>query len=106
MDLRPAASNLGLELDEFMEIVKLFVDTAAEDIEKLQVACKNQDAEQVKRVAHALKGSSGNLGFMEFSEIARKAEQSAHGSAFQPVAAAIPELQRHLENIRQGLAGE
>jgi len=74
MDFKALGSNLGLDEDEFMELVELFVRTADDDIKKIKTAWEHGDANKVAEAAHSLKGSSGNLGFLNMSEAARDAE--------------------------------
>ena len=77
MDLKALGENLGLELHEFIEIVELFLSTADTDIEKIRRAALGNDTGTAAEAAHSLKGSAGNLGFKEISDIALKAENSA-----------------------------
>jgi histidine phosphotransfer protein HptB len=80
VDFSKLASNLGLDEDEFRELVELFVETSNADINRLENAYHKKDHNEVSEAAHSLKGSSGNLGFMEFSAVAREAERSAAGN--------------------------
>ena len=77
MDLKALGENLGLELHEFVEIVELFLSTADTDIEKIRRSALGNDMGTAAEAAHSLKGSAGNLGFKEISDIALKAENNA-----------------------------
>ncbi len=77
MDLKQMGENLGLEPVEFADIVTLFVTTAESDIEKIRKGVLHKDALSVSEAAHSLKGSSGNLGFLQMSDVALTAEKKA-----------------------------
>ena len=92
MDIKAAAEGLGLDEDEFMEIVELFIDTARSDIDKLQEGFENSDAEKAANAAHSLKGASGTLGFMDISDIAKKAEEDAKNRDLDKLADSVSKL--------------
>ena len=77
MDLSVLGSNLGLEQEEFIELVVLFLATAKNDLHNLNEAYRKKDAEKLTESAHSLKGAAGNLGFKELSKISNIAEQKA-----------------------------
>jgi HPt (histidine-containing phosphotransfer) domain-containing protein len=62
MDLKEFADNLGLEEDEFFQIMELFVETSASDLSKMTAAVDGGDMVRVVEAAHSIKGASGNLG--------------------------------------------
>ncbi|MBW2096438.1 MAG: Hpt domain-containing protein [Deltaproteobacteria bacterium] len=74
MNINELAENLGLEPDEYMEILELLVDSGKADIASLEQAIAANDAEGVVKAAHSLKGASANLGLMDLSETARDIE--------------------------------
>ena len=103
MNFEELGSNLGLEKDEFIELVELFVTTTSEDINKLQVAFENKDDNSAAIVAHSIKGSSGNLGFIELSDIAKKAEELTCNNKLDEAAATIEILKTKLNEISEYL---
>jgi HPt (histidine-containing phosphotransfer) domain-containing protein len=97
MDFESLAADLDLSLDEFIGIVAIFITVAERDIQKMETAYDRDDAGGVASAAHSLKGSSGNLGFRNMSEIARDVE---NGAKKNPAA-----IERGtIRKIRQGLA--
>jgi len=74
MNINELAENLGLEPDEYMEILELLVVSGQADIASLEQAIATDDAEGVVKAAHSLKGASANLGLMDLSETARDIE--------------------------------
>ncbi len=92
MDIKAAAAGLGLDEDEFSEIVELFIDTAKSDIDKLQEGYEKGDAEMAANAAHSLKGASGTLGFMDIADIAKKAEEDANNNDLDKLADSVSQL--------------
>jgi len=77
MNIGELAENLGLEEEEYLELFELFVETSMSDMENLQTAIDEENAEKVAMASHSLKGASGNLGFMELFEVAKKINDEA-----------------------------
>jgi HPt (histidine-containing phosphotransfer) domain-containing protein len=77
MDFKKFAETLGLEEDEFTELAELFLDTCAGDLEKLDAAVTEVNAEEAAKAAHSMKGAAGNLGFVELSDLAKAIEHNA-----------------------------
>ena len=80
------------EPDVLAEILNLFVHEAPKKIQLLQSALDGGDAGQVARVAHSLKGSSGNIGANALNDVCRRIDDLARSgelSAVPPLAAAL-----------------
>ena len=77
MNFQELAENLGLEVDEYRELIELFIDTGAADFQTMQKALAGGNSEQVMRSAHTIKGAAGNLGLMDVSETAKSIEDCA-----------------------------
>ncbi len=92
MDIKAAAAGLGLDEDEFSEIVELFIDTAKSDIDKLKEGFETGDTEMAANAAHSLKGASGTLGFMDISNIAKSAEEDAKNNELDKLADSVSKL--------------
>ncbi len=103
MDFKELGANLGLEEDEFIELVELFASSAADDINRLQTAYENNDAEQAAEAAHSLKGSAGNLGFAEFSEGAKIVEDNSRKNNLDGVDEILVDLKEKLTQITSQL---
>ena len=74
MNINELAGNLGLETDEYMEILELLVDSGKADIASLEQAIAANNAEGVVKAAHSIKGASANMGLMDLSDTAREIE--------------------------------
>jgi HPt (histidine-containing phosphotransfer) domain-containing protein len=99
MNIQELAENLGLERDEYLELLDLFIDTAASDVSALQSAIGEGNGEKAVGAAHSLKGAAGNLGLMEIHEQAKKIEADARDNRLDDVAGAVPTLRNKLEAI-------
>jgi len=99
MDIKKLSDIHGLTVEEFSEIVEIFIDTARIDIERLRVATGSGDAVSAGEAAHSLKGAAGNLGFMELSEMARTAEIHAENNELEKIESNLSLMDDQLENI-------
>lgn len=77
MDYKDLASQLGVDEEDFMELVELFVDTSLNDIEKIKAGLAQNSAEDAAAAAHSIKGAAGNLGFNDIYELAQDMETQA-----------------------------
>ncbi len=75
--LEKRAAVLGLETDEFLDLVEVFVDATRSDLSQLQSAISAGDAQQVVAAAHSIKGAAGSLGFDTTQHLAKKIEMNA-----------------------------
>ena len=100
MDLKAFGERLGLEEDEFLEIVEIFIDTADEDIQKLEAGNITKNCEAVSEAAHSLKGSAGNLGFEELSEISAQVEAGARNNNIEGLSERLPVFVEKLNEIK------
>jgi histidine phosphotransfer protein HptB len=99
MNFQELADNLGLEVDEYRELVELFVDTGSTDFHKIKEALEQRDADLVMRSAHTIKGAAGNLGLMEVSETAKIIEDTARDNKLDELVPAVRVLETQIEAI-------
>ena len=103
MNIGVLAKNLGLEEDEFLELVELFVETGISDLDKLQSAIVEGNADKAANAAHSLRGAAINLGLVELSEIAGKIEEDARNDRLETIAEAAQAIQGKLDIIVDSL---
>jgi HPt (histidine-containing phosphotransfer) domain-containing protein len=77
MNFKALGEELGLEEEEYRELIELFMETGQADLSQLKTALDAGDAETVSRRAHTLSGSSGNMRLMEIHEAAKRIELAA-----------------------------
>ena len=68
MNIKTLSDRLGLDEEDFLVLLDLLISTAQTDLEKLRESVKNNEMDVTVNLAHSLKGSAGNLGFMDFSQ--------------------------------------
>ena len=101
MNFTELGEKLGLDEDEFFEIVDLYLNTSAADFAKLRDAIDQNDAEKVTAVAHSLKGSSGNLGFMEAYDAAKEIEEWGRRGSLEGIQQSVQLLNAKLSEIEK-----
>ena len=99
MDFEVLAGKLGLEKNEYMELIELFVERSMSDLEKLEVAIRCKNAEGAAEAAHSMKGAAGNLGIMDFYESAAKIEKAAREGQTEGLSGKIQFIRNFLREI-------
>jgi HPt (histidine-containing phosphotransfer) domain-containing protein len=99
MNFKELGENLGLEEEEYRELIELFVDTGTADFEKIQSGLASNNADQVMRSAHTIKGAAGNLGLTELSDMAKIIEQNATDNHLEGLDQVVHQLKTHFEAI-------
>ena len=101
MDIKELAENLGLEEDEYLELIELFIDTGTVDVEKISSAIEKGDAEEAANAAHSLKGASGSLGLTEIYDLAMKTEKEARNNSLDGLAESVQTLKGQLNSLAE-----
>ncbi len=101
MNVKELSENLGLEEDEFLDLVKLFVETSASNLTDLAKALETGDAEEVVKASHSLKGAAGNLGLQEIYERAKLIEMNARQGILEGSKEAVTSLREKLTLIEE-----
>ncbi len=99
MNIKELAEDLGLEEDEYMELIELFIDRGMSDLNELEAAVGAGDPEKAASAAHSIKGAAGNLGLMEFFGTAKKVEDEARSGNLEGTAGSIQVLQKEMKDI-------
>lgn len=69
--------------DSFAELIHSFLDGVPPHLARLHDAARENDAKAMLSEAHALKGSSANLGVMVLSQLARDLEMHCRNGTLQ-----------------------
>ncbi len=99
MNFKELSDNLGMEEDEYMELIELFFETSISDLKKLQVAVEEANAKKAADIAHSIKGAVLNLGLMELFEIAKQLERTACDGQLKRTAKVALVLKEKLDTI-------
>ena len=100
MNCKELAENLGLEEKEYLELLELFVETTASNLDRLQSGLAEGDSGEVSEAAHTIKGSSANLGLMEIAESAKGIEERARQNNLEGAAGAIETIRGLVAELR------
>jgi len=71
MDVKETAASLGLDEDEYMDMLDLFFESGGSDLKKIEAAVAAGDAGRGQEASHSLKGSAGSLGLNAIYELTR-----------------------------------
>jgi HPt (histidine-containing phosphotransfer) domain-containing protein len=77
MNINEKASDLGLEKEEFIELVEVFLESTESDLVRLNSAISAGNFQQVAEAAHSIKGAAGSLGFDNAQSLAKTIEMNA-----------------------------
>ena len=77
MNIRELAEDLGLEEEEYLELIDLFIETGMSDLDQLQSAIHEGNTDNAIKATHSLKGAAANMGLMEISDLAKEVEMKA-----------------------------
>ena len=100
MNFKELGAILGLEEDEYRELVELFMTTGSADFQKLIDAVAAGDSDTAMRSAHTIKGASGNLGLTDVYEVASLIEERANNKQLDDLAQAIETMKSQFDAIQ------
>lgn len=112
-EARGELAALGIEMDATMKrfcgdadlLVEMLREFAAEDLlERLPAAIAECDGAAIERVAHAVKGTSANLGFTELSARCDKVVQAARAGELDGIEGLGAEALACYRDVRAGIA--
>ena len=101
MNFKALGEKIGLEEDEYRELVELFLETGKVDYERLKAAFDGDDAQQVARSAHTINGAAGNMGIMNVHEVAKRIELAAAENQLDSVSVDLKTLKGLFGEIAQ-----
>jgi HPt (histidine-containing phosphotransfer) domain-containing protein len=77
MNFKELGGKIGLDEDEYIEMLIIFIESGEADLKKLEDAIKQKDAGRAHQASHSFKGSSGNLGLEDLFEMAKGIDDKA-----------------------------
>ncbi|MBW1802615.1 MAG: Hpt domain-containing protein [Deltaproteobacteria bacterium] len=101
MNFGALAENLGLEEDEFQELVQLFIETSLSDLEALHHAVMENNAAKVRMAAHSIKGAANNLGLVDLYETGKEIEEKARDDQLDGLPEMLASLKARLDDLLQ-----
>jgi two-component system sensor histidine kinase TorS len=106
MDIEVLAEELGLEKAGALRIVRIFLDSTTQDLEQLTHALEEQDADEVARMAHHIKGAAGNLELVAIEKAAVLLEEKAKNKDLRGADRQTATILKQLEAFRENLSIE
>lgn len=105
MNFKELAERIGLDEEDYRELVELFLDTGRADYDQLKTAFAGSDNEQVARSAHTISGASGNLGLMNVHELAKRIELAANDQKLDSVSGDVDALEGMFDQLNTFVNG-
>ncbi len=99
MEFERIADNLGIDTEDYFELVALFIETSLSDIDKINDAIEKKNLDKAASAIHSIKGAAGNLGFMDIYEAAKKLEAEARNNRLDKIVAPINRLKEQISKI-------
>jgi HPt (histidine-containing phosphotransfer) domain-containing protein len=96
-------SSLIEEDHSFYEIVSDFVENLPNTLNKLKTIYHNEDWQTLHTEIHTLKGTGGNFGFDEITQICREIETNIDNQDYQAIAPLLDNLDALYSRILLGL---
>jgi HPt (histidine-containing phosphotransfer) domain-containing protein len=101
MNFSEMAENVGLTVDEFVEIAHGFVEATHSDLVQLKAAIQACLPQQISATAHSIKGAALTFGFEQMHAAALMVERHAKENQLD----AMPEAISRIENELGIIAG-
>jgi len=84
---------------DMREIVEMYVQEMPARVDRLQELWAGQQMDELKRLAHQLKGASGGYGFTPVGSAAGKVESSLNALSEGSAAASLDQLRAQFEDL-------
>ncbi|MCP4717201.1 MAG: Hpt domain-containing protein [Deltaproteobacteria bacterium] len=104
MDLKALAENLGLEEEEYVEMLDLFFESGGSDLKQLDAAIKEGSVEKAHVASHSFKGSSGSLGLDNLFKLATIIDDKARQGVLDGLEGTMQQLLREYDELVQAVS--
>jgi HPt (histidine-containing phosphotransfer) domain-containing protein len=101
MNFKEIGESIGLNKEEYLEMLEIFFESGGEDLKNLETAIKESDAEKAHRASHSIKGSSGSLMLDPIHEIAKSMDDILRTGKFDNVEELLSRLRFEYETIKR-----
>jgi HPt (histidine-containing phosphotransfer) domain-containing protein len=100
MDIKNLSEELGLEENDVLRLVRTFIDSTEQDLLLLAQAIADHDADQVRKLAHHIKGAASNLELNDIADATRTIEEKGRSKSFEATEPQFAAIRRGLDSIR------
>jgi len=101
INLKQMAENVGLEENEYLSLLALFIETTIYYLSELKSAIHDGDSKKVYETIHTIRGAAENLGIPDISEIAKAIEMKARQNILEGAEEATECLAKKIEYITE-----
>lgn len=101
MNIEQIADILEFEIEDVEMLLDMFLSDAKESLEGISSTIESNDFEQMKNIAHGIKGSASNLLLDEISELALEIEQLAKTKSSADYHAMFEKLKNKLSTVEE-----
>jgi len=98
-----AADKVGLDLEDYMEILGEFITSALDDTSKLQEAIVAKNFGSIAKAAHSLKGAAGNMSLHNIQEWATKVEDIGKQNRIDGMEDLILNIEQSIQDIKTAI---
>jgi HPt (histidine-containing phosphotransfer) domain-containing protein len=98
--------STSAEPDALAEIIELFLEQTPRYLRSLNRACEQRDADSLRKTAHALKGSCGNLGVEQMADCCRELELMAMQGTLSSAKKLAAQLEQEYVAVKKILEAE
>ena len=99
MNFNELAERLELDIDEYLDLIFIFIEKGKSDIEEIMSALEEKDMDKMAKAAHSLRGAAINLGLDDIHEAARYIENMTSGKDLEGVPESLQALIRGMQQI-------
>lgn len=103
MNFKEMASNIGIEEEDFVELLGMMVEVSMTDIDNFTTELAAGNYSKAAMAAHSIKGAAGNLGLEGISSTAEELEKAAKRSDKSRMPDNIALLKQELNLIVESL---
>jgi HPt (histidine-containing phosphotransfer) domain-containing protein len=100
MDIDRLAGRIGLDAEEYLELLELFCDTAESELSSLLAFLEAGDAVGASSAVHSLKGAAGNMGLDKVATTLARIEKRLQTQVNGDVLRAITAVQEQVHRLR------
>jgi signal transduction histidine kinase/CheY-like chemotaxis protein len=99
IDTQEGLQRIGGNASAYIKVLKKFVNNQADSIEQLNTALSNDQRLDAQRLAHTIKGVSGNLGAVQLCQLAGELEEQLIDPEVTDLAALIGKVEFELKHV-------
>jgi len=94
-----ASEKIGLDLEDYLEILEEFMTSSISDVEKLCAGTEDNNFSFIAEAAHSLKGAAGNMSLTDIQSWAMEAEKLGKESNTSGMQQLIEKIKASISSI-------